>query len=880
MANVPARRILLGSLVGIIFGLIACLLVRSDSGEFVLPLDQDLPPGSSGFYDSEGGARWTGRRASLALPGLPRRRQWQCELLLRAYCPDPAACPSVSITVDEKSVATGEVDGKDRTFKLTIPPDPRRAGATLGIQCSKTFVPGPHDSRELGAVLSKVVLRRLPERTGLGSTPGLAAALLLAASLGAGACLAIPRLPWAVLCAAILSVAAARAATRAGGPFEAPAEMSAGPAAFASLMVLLVAASVNWAWARSDARDGETVWTLRGLLLRHAPAVICMAGCLMLGLQLGAPYRLAIGSGEDRYVHGWRGDDENVLEDHARRYYRWALDGCSLRLPLRFLHTDVALSLVAARHAPGEVTVAANSTRVFRQSFDRPAPWRNYTVIIPNDVASRGALHLRFSATPQDPELLVLAVDSIQLLPGRSGLVIPTLGLLLSFVAAAVTFNLAAGRFLGLGKVLTAQLIVSAAVLAGLLFWKLPTITIVSRFWPFLLFLWAVSLIIPGIVRDRSWAAVLFLGLVLHGVLYFHPYHYPADLHYHSRFAQRLGGLSLAQIYDVSLMYDVKGEGGLTYPYSPVFHLIAGSICPAGGDIKYVVKFLMLAVFGLVGVCLRPICRRLGLGVIPLALYLLDPTLMRYLYLCFAPTVFGLALFACIVLFIGTRHLADLGRAPLLGVTLLAAFAMCAYPATFVQLSLFLGLLGAWAAFDRDTRPELPALALILTLSVAVAMVVFYGHYADLLLRFVHESRDKTLGHGSAPSFGAALRTFVGTLVASRSWPFIAVAAMGAVLSLKRRDQPRWRATQLVWFATFLGMIVLTSDYLLPSVRGHIKEMAYFCPLLVMWEAECIVWFHRRGYILFRITSVTACCMLIVLSIAAVYRLLSWSFVF
>lgn len=610
--------------------------------------------------------------------------------------------------------------------------------------------------------------------------------------------------------------------------------------------------------------------------IRIGAVLLMSAAVLFIGLQVGRPFHLAVGSGEDRYIEGWRSDDEVITGQEPRRYYRWVIDQGRLRLPFSAMGGALDVRIHAHRHLPGMVSVIANFEEVFSEQID-PAPWRDYVFTVPAEIASRGPLTLLFltSSTPED---LVLAVDSIDVGAESGAWVIPATGLAAAWLASALLLLLAT-RATGHSRFSTLVVVASLAVAAtGLWFWKIPTITIVSRLWMLLLFVLIATHLGRRLLAGSLWAPVFVGGMFLHGVVYFHPYLYPPDLHYHFRFAEKLTRMSLTEIYRVSVMYDIPGNFSLNYPYSPVFHLVAGMVSPQGADLKYIQKLIILIAYGIAGLCLVKLLRRFELGPLGLALYFMDPTLLRHLYRCHMPGMFGISSAAIFLLLLSAVPLASLTTRRSLLWGLFLAFAMCTYPASFLQLSIFSGFFVVLVALRSELRPEAKRMLWIGLLALAVSIALFYGQYIHLIWQFFMKSRLQVTAAGRTASITGMIAIWLQILNLEKAWPFYLPAIAGIFLMKARVADARWRAIQAAWALTFIAQVVLTSDYLLPSVRVHIKEMAFLTPVVLIWQAESFEWLYRKDRILPRAAAVGMFAILAVLSLHKIHGLILGGF--
>lgn len=153
-------RAITGGLAGLLIAPLSYVIVASKSPDVSVLINRDLPGIYSGFYPTEGRFVWTTGDASITLGGLNRNAPHDCEMLIMTYCPDPALFPDVTFSVDGVVTSRLAVTGADQTVHIPLPADSNRQGAVIGITCSKVFVPGPQDERELGIVVKSIRIRQ------------------------------------------------------------------------------------------------------------------------------------------------------------------------------------------------------------------------------------------------------------------------------------------------------------------------------------------------------------------------------------------------------------------------------------------------------------------------------------------------------------------------------------------------------------------------------------------------------------------------------------------------------------------------------------------------------------------------------------------------
>ena len=103
---------------------------------------------------------WTGGDIALRLPGLDRRVPWSADFRVRGARQNPIDNPTMIFFVDGVQALVQQVQSDFTDLRLPIPTRADRPrGATITIQLSNTFVPGPTDPRPLGVMLDHVTVR-------------------------------------------------------------------------------------------------------------------------------------------------------------------------------------------------------------------------------------------------------------------------------------------------------------------------------------------------------------------------------------------------------------------------------------------------------------------------------------------------------------------------------------------------------------------------------------------------------------------------------------------------------------------------------------------------------------------------------------------------
>jgi hypothetical protein len=139
---------------------------------------------------------------------------------VRGARPEPLPQPSVALVVDGVTRATYTASNDYQDMEVVAPALPSRAGLTLDLVSSHTYIPGPSDRRELGVQFTRFECRPEAGRA-LPPLPALGAAALACAALAAAFMLAglspVVALAAATLVASGLALALTVGPTAYGG---------------------------------------------------------------------------------------------------------------------------------------------------------------------------------------------------------------------------------------------------------------------------------------------------------------------------------------------------------------------------------------------------------------------------------------------------------------------------------------------------------------------------------------------------------------------------------------------------------------------------------------------------------------------------------------
>lgn len=273
---------------------------------FHVPLLRALSEGE-GFYPYDRVCIWSKKEARFSLSGMDRGYASVCHLGVMTHCPDPNLLPTVQFSVDGVRQSVISLSNQAVDVSLTLPPREGAPGAQIDLRCSKTFVPGGGDTRELGAVISSIDIET--HSAGLGDTPRRALLGALLGGLLIGGCLAAGVGSTRVKAVSVifLSALASIVTAIACSPLDDPVL----GALVVSATVLLVQACVRWV-VEALGRPSK-----RLLVLEFSIAVSLYAGALVVCSRIG------IGGTSEVIEDYWQVMDPKLLRTDLLRslYY-------------------------------------------------------------------------------------------------------------------------------------------------------------------------------------------------------------------------------------------------------------------------------------------------------------------------------------------------------------------------------------------------------------------------------------------------------------------------------------------------------------------------------------------------------------------------------
>jgi hypothetical protein len=254
----PAARAAILAAVGAIAGAIAVVFAYNWHPVLAFEMDRDPPRSlAAGFYPVERSGEltfaWTSRRADIKLPPVNRNRDWVCALRFRGARSDPSTQPVVDIAVDGISAASVTATNDFQDVEVPLGAKGSAQGTVVTLTSSRTIVPGPSDSRELGIQVDRIACRPAGGLLSVPPSPTVRDSAIASAVFGAAFALAGVSVPLAA--AATVLVAVTQSVPLSTGP--APYLGFAGDMVWFAVWIALVMVAVVKVlerWAAPDFR--------------------------------------------------------------------------------------------------------------------------------------------------------------------------------------------------------------------------------------------------------------------------------------------------------------------------------------------------------------------------------------------------------------------------------------------------------------------------------------------------------------------------------------------------------------------------------------------------------------------------------------------------
>lgn len=270
----PLTRALVSAAAGGLAGALVLAVAYRRSPEITVTMGSAVPRVLWGFYNPERAGElsfaWSRAQAGITLPGLDRGVPWACGIRLRGARPPGHAQPQVAITVDGVSTALVDATNDFADIAVTVPARPDRDGVAIALAAGPVFVPGAHDTRELGVQVDEIACR--PAAPAAPPSGALGAAALATGIFGA---------LFALLGASVLTASAAAL----GVALVQALPLAHGAALYSTLLDRLAPLAAG----------GGVVAALIGLVAgRVRGATISPAARFVLGYSAAAFYLLAV----------------------------------------------------------------------------------------------------------------------------------------------------------------------------------------------------------------------------------------------------------------------------------------------------------------------------------------------------------------------------------------------------------------------------------------------------------------------------------------------------------------------------------------------------------------------------------------------------------
>ena len=249
MSGRVARGLACGALAAFLGAALVALFYNREAA-LLVEFDRDLPRLVSGTYgherDDASGLTftWTGQELALRLPGLDRRADWTLDLRMRGARAVESENPDVSIAVDGLVLESRPTRAAFEDVRITVPARPERRGAVITMTASRTFVPGPSDTRQLAVMLDRLELRPAGVVFPPGST--IAATAIAAGALGAALALLGLTLIAATGGAVIVSAGAAALVAKGFAPYTDFASIIVTVSIWTGLLLVVSARLIEW----------------------------------------------------------------------------------------------------------------------------------------------------------------------------------------------------------------------------------------------------------------------------------------------------------------------------------------------------------------------------------------------------------------------------------------------------------------------------------------------------------------------------------------------------------------------------------------------------------------------------------------------------------
>jgi hypothetical protein len=628
-----------------------------------------------------------------------------------------------------------------------------------------------------------------------------------------------------------------------------------------------------------------------------------------LALRFAGPAILNLGPNDDAYVQGFR----SGWERDGRTTFRWATLTSSIVLPLRASGEGHRLRLRVRRHfiEPSVVTLTLEDRVAARFEVvdDRLSPYHVIEVPLPRLRGTR-PLALQFEARSTNPRPLAMAVDWVEVTPGREGFrpnadlrVVLAVVLVAAFLAPRL-----AGASLAASVAHAAALAVAAG--AGLASDPIAGERILRLGTPVYVVVAGLALALATLRPGSAAAApggrpsrlvfapgampaslvVLTLAALAARLLILHPQFYYPDVKAHAMLAWHLAREGLLRFlqdftvhqYRYSLGLQFESGHWYAFPYPPAFYVLAWPLVRVAGLAPEVaVSVLGAAVNALEVLLIHAVARRVtgsaraALAAAGAAVVL--PIFLVRLGLAYFPALVGHAVDVLVLLYLLER-LDRLERpSTVLKLGSLIGVALLTYTQSLLNFGLILPaclLIGLAGDRSPGARRRLIGLAAAGALGAALALALFYARYVPVFLdmrRGVPMSEERVLEELNArrsssretqppraqeeppddPYAGPDLDLWRGVQKAAwRLWifygPFAPLVAASVVWIVARADR-RQRPLLGAWAFAYVALNLASGGLPGPNLVRYNKDVEVVAPLCCAGLGRLAATLWERG---------------------------------
>jgi hypothetical protein len=592
------------------------------------------------------------------------------------------------------------------------------------------------------------------------------------------------------------------------------------------------------------------------------------------------PLPIAIGGYDAPYRSGPWGKGTRVdldppasRDDRLTFYFRPLRDGAGLRLPVR---SAGPLTLSFRARAPVRSSLGAFVHGLaVRETLVDTGPWDRYALEIPAAAARREGLDVALFLRGRPvvagehvgrPEVFV---DEVTVSGAGLALAWPVvLGLALCPVAVALFARLLGARpALAWGTGAALAFVLALAMRAA----PFPTLLAVPRIVP--LALAAGAAVWAGLGRFSSvdartaarWGVVTAAFLAAHASLPFFPEHNPPDLQTHIdrtldfadvpwdyQALRRYGSHLPTASQTAAPATDLFGSQVLV-PYPPLPYFAYYALARLGADPLWSMTALGALLAVLVAPLLFVSARRIWderAAWLAALLYLLDLAVWHHVGRAHAPAAFGAALGTAALLHLASRADGLTHARPVLVAGAALGLAVLGYSSLIVQVGLLGVVLSVLLAVDARglSARARGGVAAALAIGGALALVLYYGHYASGMLSGapgVEAEPSIFSGKTVLGVFRNEGRQSFRVFAMGFAWPlFAGLACLPVALA---RARPSARPVLTAWLLAWVLIVVLKDPLFFPKMLRWAKEDQFVAPLLALAIGAAVAAVPRAG---------------------------------